>query len=628
MRTMVISALLGLAVCLAACGESTQPTGHGGHGGHASDGGNLGGSGGIDTPIDDDGDGFALPDDCDDSNPAINPGAEEICNGVDDDCDDIIDDGIPTDGDGCKEPPPPEFDDIVDTVVVSIRTGIGVNDGSDSNDLSLCLSATDCYVLDVVDVDDRRIGELDVYHYEGLSLPRSQIDRVQILSQNGSDRWVPACMEIQLDGEPVYCKPSMTHLWFGNESPELEEWTDPLGLHVSCTTCFDSPLSHGPMVGEVGPNHAQLWVRTHATVLSKLRVSESDVADASPVAFAYPAVSADYAHSFRVEGLEPETTYQYDVEVEGERTETLTFRTAPELDQPTQLRFAFGSCTRHDAQPIFAQVDALAPDLFVFVGDNHYADSPDLSSLRWHYRWGLERSQRRTLLEHTPTIAIWDDHDYVGNNTQGSSAGKDVALRVFGEYWANPSVGTDQIPGVFFRYRWGDIDFFMLDDRYYRAFNDSVLGSAQTGWLEQELAASTATFKLIASGSQFTSFGTSDSWAAFPAATDQLFDFIRDQNIDGVVLLSGDVHRSSFRLIERGNDGAYDLPELTSSPMANTNASCKTDGELVSCFDDNDYFIVVDIDTGAVDPTVDARIVDVTGAVMDSWLITKSELSL
>ncbi len=53
-----------------------------------------------------DGDGYDRPDDCNDSDPEAFPGAAERCNGLDDDCDDAIDDEIAVtyyrdrDGDG------------------------------------------------------------------------------------------------------------------------------------------------------------------------------------------------------------------------------------------------------------------------------------------------------------------------------------------------------------------------------------------------------------------------------------------------------------------------------------------------------------------------------------------------
>ncbi len=59
------------------------------------------------TPDDDlDGDGFGVADDCDDTDPSVNPDALEICNGRDDDCDDIVDNALnglwylDADGDG------------------------------------------------------------------------------------------------------------------------------------------------------------------------------------------------------------------------------------------------------------------------------------------------------------------------------------------------------------------------------------------------------------------------------------------------------------------------------------------------------------------------------------------------
>ena len=61
------------------------------------------------TPVDSDGDGVPSPLDCDDTNSAISPQADEVCNGTDDDCNPTTVEEVPTwyldnDGDGYGNP--------------------------------------------------------------------------------------------------------------------------------------------------------------------------------------------------------------------------------------------------------------------------------------------------------------------------------------------------------------------------------------------------------------------------------------------------------------------------------------------------------------------------------------------
>ena len=67
---------------------------------------------------DNDGDGYTIPEDCDDDDPDINPGEDEVCDGIDNNCNGLADEGVTNACGDCGEVPDEEcgngFDDDCD----------------------------------------------------------------------------------------------------------------------------------------------------------------------------------------------------------------------------------------------------------------------------------------------------------------------------------------------------------------------------------------------------------------------------------------------------------------------------------------------------------------------------------
>jgi len=91
---------------------------------------------------------------------------------------------------------------------------------------------------------------------------------------------------------------------------------------------------------------------------------------------------------------------------------------------------AFGSCNRHDQpQPLWDDIMAQKPDLWIWLGDNIYGDTRDMAFLKSKYDAQQARPEYRALLAQCPVIGIWDDHDY-GANDAGKPAGRKVGHEV------------------------------------------------------------------------------------------------------------------------------------------------------------------------------------------------------
>lgn len=339
----------------------------------------------------------------------------------------------------------------------------------------------------------------------------------------------------------------------------------------------------GPLVGAPTATSIAVWARVSGPFDVLLEVSPDR-------AFAAPRVSApvradadsDFCVTVRLDGLTPATAYYYRLRIADEldRYQPLPYRTRTAPRGRAAFRAAFGSCARlqiDTEQPIFDVIRAIEPDLMFYLGDNVYADTPAPEAIADLYRRQREIERVKPVVRTTPSLAIWDDHDFAFNDSDRSNPIREQSLDVFKRYWPNPSFGTPQTPGIFFKYAYGGVDFFFMDGRYYRdpasapdAPGKTMLGAEQKRWLKDELRASRAPFKVLVSGGGFSkSERGGDTWAVYTHERNELFDFIRDNEIAGVFGISGDSHMGELNCVPRSEHGGYDFYDLCSSPLAN-----------------------------------------------------------
>ncbi|NQV33109.1 MAG: alkaline phosphatase D family protein [Phycisphaeraceae bacterium] len=227
--------------------------------------------------------------------------------------------------------------------------------------------------------------------------------------------------------------------------------------------------------------------------------------------------------------------------------------------------------------------------------------------------------------------------------------------QVFKQNWVNPYyAGGDTQPGCWHDFKIGDVDFFMLDCRYYRvdpqgkdpvytdstAAQPSMLGPVQKKWLLNKLKGSTATFKIIAAsvpwafesktGRQMSANlgrrpGLEDTWQGFGKEREDIFSFIETHRIEGVFLISADRHRSDAWKIEREN--GYAFYEAMSSHLTKRSSHRAMPGALFSSLGKPAYGLLT-FDTTLNDPEIRYDVVKIDDKIDGTLVVKKSQLSL
>lgn len=371
-------------------------------------------------------------------------------------------------------------------------------------------------------------------------------------------------------------------------------------------------LECGSMIGHTTPTETRIWVKSSQPAALSVRIGErEDLAESRTIQGPRLETASDHAGHVIVTGLEPARRYFYCVLLDSQPAMVRpypSFTTAPAQEEKGRVRFAFSSCLgREGFLPGAAWGDLTRTnvDFVLLLGDNHYADSTDPARQRAAYHDHRRHAAWQEIARGTPIYAIWDDHDYGPNDSDGTAKGKEQSLETFKQLWANPAYGEPDNPGIYYKFSWRDVDLFMLDVRYHRdpnratnLVNKTMLGARQVAWLKRELLASSAPLKFIASGSEWQSHGHLDSWTSFKRERQELFDFIRERNLSGVVLLSGDRHfTGAYQILGR-------FIEVTAGPMGAKNFPTRNLPEMFLNQGEGKLYCVFDVDTAVAPPRV------------------------
>jgi phosphodiesterase/alkaline phosphatase D-like protein len=316
---------------------------------------------------------------------------------------------------------------------------------------------------------------------------------------------------------------------------------------------------------------------------AKVIVAESEDMAANPVLFPARSIWSDpdrsYRHkivTFQPEGLKSGTQYFLRLELDGasDRALPARFRTAPLLGSPQSFRFACGGCARPaflddktEAYAALAQMDDLL--FFLHLGDFHYKDISDESvkPRLEAYDDTLRRDLVGDLFRRLPIAYCWDDHDFLGNNSEGGDPGNAFARRfardaydIYVPHYPLAS-STD---GIYQSFQIGRVLFLITDTRFSRTprkvsgtSGKTMLGVNQKAWLKNQFL-SGKDLDLIVWVNSIPWIGQEepgeDYWAGYAHERSELAAFIREHEVRNICMLSADAHMLA---IDDGTNSGY-----------------------------------------------------------------------
>jgi len=417
----------------------------------------------------------------------------------------------------------------------------------------------------------------------------------------------------------------------------------PVALAATPVTAPTQP--YGIMSGDVTTDSAVIWGRADREARMIVEWStRADFADAIRVVGPAALEDSDMTAKMILDGLPAGTEIHYRVLFQNLADHTVesapvagSFKTAPVDRSPVRFVWSgdtvgqgWGINESWGGMKIYEAMRQVQPNFFIHSGDYIYADGPIKAEVtladgstwtnvtipektkvaetqdefRGAYRYNLMDANVRAFNAEVPTFAQWDDHETLNNwypqevLTDDRYTVKSVALlsarakKAFVEYTPTRVAPTDE--RIYRTVSYGPmLDVFFIDMRTYRGPNSAnmqdtmsdataFLGADQVAWLERELKASSATWKVIASdmpiglvvadGDTFENMANADDGAPKGRELEmaELLRFIKAADIDNVVWLTADVHYTAAHYYDPAKAAFKDFKgfwEFVSGPL-------------------------------------------------------------
>ncbi|MCC5928911.1 MAG: alkaline phosphatase D family protein [Cyclobacteriaceae bacterium] len=399
-------------------------------------------------------------------------------------------------------------------------------------------------------------------------------------------------------------------------------------------------LLGGPMLGNISSNAVSVWVRT----VKPAHVAIIVAGDKKELKFGPVTTKPESELSavVQISGLKPNTAYRYTVIVDNEKIEhpyETSFKTLSDSKE-INTRIVFGSCFHRWGLGNEKQSNTIInrnPHAFLGLGDIAVQDKNN--RLGWHSLDFLARDLYpawQNLVSKIPFYAIWDDHDYFDDDKGGVPNGfspidRDNVWRAFRYSWNNPNYGLEtEGGGVFFRTRIGAADIIMLDGRFFRE-PGNYLGDKQMDWLKKQLLDCNGPFIILANGSMWSDYVSSgkDSWGVYdPIARESIFNLIEENNIGGVLLISGDRHGArGFRIPRPSGFNFFEFEVASLGGLSGQPASMPEWDTQFYGISGGYAFGEFTFDLNHEDPIVTFRLIGENGEYLHEMTVKRSELT-